>query len=240
MLAVFAALAIASMAKLEALIPHASGFGVVAGKAVSYLALALVGAVMIGALYRYGPSRAQAKWTWLTPGSLFASILWILLTLLFGIYVTNFGNYNATYGSLGAIVVMLTWLYLSSYVLLFGAELNAELEHQTEHDTTTGQPLAIGQRGAYVADHVAERTPEPLPAQDAAVPSLSDAPNASDFVAARAGAHLVRVARVGKVGTGTTVLATIGLARLRRRGKARQGLVLLGVASVLAYWRRRD
>ncbi|MGI4732890.1 MAG: YihY/virulence factor BrkB family protein [Janthinobacterium lividum] len=239
-LAVFAALAIASMAKLEALIPHASGVALVAGKAVSYVVLALVGAVMIGSLYRFGPSRSQAKWVWLTPGSLFASILWILLTLLFGIYVANFGNYNATYGSLGAIVVMLTWLYLSSYVLLFGAELNAELEHQTEHDTTTGRPLALGRRGAYVADHVAEAGPKPLPARGEAVPALSDSPGAADYVAARAGAHLVRVARVGKVGPATTVLATVGLARLRRRGKARQGLVFLGLAGVLAFWRRRD
>jgi membrane protein len=239
-LAVFAALSIASMAKLEALIPHASGLGLIAGKVVSYLVLALVGAVMIGALYRFGPSRAQASWTWLTPGSVLASVLWILLTLLFGIYVANFGNYNATYGSLGAIVVMLTWLYLSSYVLLFGAELNAELEHQTEHDTTTGRPVALGRRGAFVADHVAEPGHPPLPAQGQAVPALSDAGGPGDYVAARAGAHIVRVARVGKVGPATTALATIGLARLRRRGKARQGLLLLGAAGALAYWRRRD
>lgn len=238
-LAVFAALAIASMAKLEALMPQSSGLGILAGKAISYLALALVGAVMIGALYRFGPSRAQARWVWLTPGSVFASVLWIVLTLLFGIYVTNFGNYNATYGSLGAIIVMLTWLYLSSYVLLFGAELNAELEHQTEHDTTTGQPLAIGRRGAFVADHVAADGKARAPAPNAAAPTLSDAPSPGDFVEARAGAHLVRMVRVGKVGRVTTVLATIGLARLRRRDKARQGLALLAAAGALAYWRGR-
>ena len=95
-LAVSAALAITSMAKLEALIPNASLVGVIAGKTLSYAVLALVGAALIGALYRYGPSRAPAQVKWLTPGSLFASVLWILLTLLFGIYVANFGNYNAT------------------------------------------------------------------------------------------------------------------------------------------------
>lgn len=240
LLAVFAALAITSMAKLEALIPHASLIGLIAGKALSYIILALVGAALIGALYRYGPSRSPAQVTWLTPGSLFASVLWILLTLLFGIYVANFGNYNATYGSLGAIVVMLTWLWLSAYIFLFGAELNAELEHQVEHDTTTGRPLALGKRGAFVADHVAEHGPKPLPAQDAAMPALSDSPGAGDFVAARAGAHLVRVTKVGKVGTATTALATVGLARLRRRGKAKQGVLLLAAAGALAFWRRRD
>ena len=77
------------------------------------------------------------------------------LTIGFGIYVANFGSYNATYGSLGAVVVMLTWMYLSSYVLLFGAELNSELEHQTAKDTTEGAPRPIGERGAWSADHVA-------------------------------------------------------------------------------------
>ncbi len=239
-LAVFAALAITSMAKLEALIPNASGVGLIAGKILSYLILASVGAVTIGALYRYGPSRARARWVWLTPGSLFASVLWITLTFLFGIYVANFGNYNATYGSLGAIVVMLTWLYLSSYVLLFGAELNAELEHQTEHDTTTGRSLALGRRGAFVADHVAEARHQALPAQGQAVPALSDGSATADYATARAGAHLVRVVRVGKVGPATTALATVGLARLRRRGKGRQGLILLAAAGALAFWRRRD
>src|SRR6185436_11033059 len=77
-------------------------------------------------------------------------------TLGFGAYVAAFGSYDATYGSLGAVVVMLTWLYLSSYVLLFGAELNSEFEHQTEIDTTAGKPEIMGERGAWVADHVAE------------------------------------------------------------------------------------
>jgi membrane protein len=93
---------------------------------------------------------------WLTPGSLFAAVGWLLLTLGFGLYVANFGNYGATYGSLSAVVVLLTWLYLSAYVLLMGAELNSELEHQTAQDTTTGAPAPLGARGSWVADHVAE------------------------------------------------------------------------------------
>ena len=94
----------------------------------------------------------KARWIWITPGSLLAAGAWLLLSILFGVYVANFGNYNATYGSLGAVVVFLTWLYLSSYVLLIGAELNAELERQTRVDTTEGPPRPEGERGATVAD----------------------------------------------------------------------------------------
>jgi len=82
---------------------------------------------------------------------LFFAIIWIVLTLAFGFYVSQFGNYGATYGSLSAVVVLLTWLYLSSYVLLFGAELNSELEHQTEKDTTAGADQPLGTRGAWAA-----------------------------------------------------------------------------------------
>lgn len=77
------------------------------------------------------------------------------MTFGFGLYVANFGNYDATYGSLGAAMVLLTWLYLSAYVLLLGAELNCELERQTSRDTTTGDEQPLGERGAYAADTVA-------------------------------------------------------------------------------------
>lgn len=121
----------------------------------SYILVGLVGAALAATIYRYGPDRAHAKWRWLTPGSLFASVSWMIMTFGFGLYVANFGNYDATYGSLGAAMVLLTWLYLSAYVLLLGAELNCELERQTSKDTTTGAEVALGQRGAYAADTVA-------------------------------------------------------------------------------------
>ena len=239
MLAVLAALAIAILAKLEALVPDAPDWLLATFKALSYVVLALVGAGAVGMLYRFGPSRSQARWVWLTPGSLFSSIFWILLTLLFGVYVANFGNYNATYGSLGAIVVMLTWLYLSSYVLLFGAEINAELEHQTRRDTTTGRSLPLGRRGAFVADHVSPMKQPSLPAQSAARAGLSDAAPLSDYMKARAGARVLQVAGVGKIGMATTALATIGLSRLRRDGRPVQGAALLAAAGALAWWRGR-
>jgi membrane protein len=82
-------------------------------------------------IYRYAPDRPKAKWQWLSPGAIVATLLWVAATVGFGFYVSNFGSYNATYGSLGAVVVFLTWLYLTAYILLMGGELNAELEKQT-------------------------------------------------------------------------------------------------------------
>ena len=155
LVAILATVAIAALGHLGTLFPHLPGWARVLGKIVSYVALAAAAAAGAATLYRYGPSRDQAKWTWLTPGSVLTAVLWLLLTLGFGVYVSKFGNYNATYGSLATVVVLLTWLYLSAYVLLFGAEVNSELEHQTVADTTTGPEKPLGSRGAWSADHVA-------------------------------------------------------------------------------------
>ena len=91
----------------------------------------------------------------LSPGSLFAAVTWLLLTWAFGLYVGHFTNYHASYGSLGAVVALLTWMYLSAYAFIFGAELNSEIEHQTAKDSTTGSPEPLGDRGAWAADNVA-------------------------------------------------------------------------------------
>jgi membrane protein len=108
----------------------------------------------IGAVYRYGPHRATAKKRWVTWGSVMATALWVAASLLFTFYVANFADYNKTYGSLGAIVVLLLWFYIAAFAVLLGAELNAEMELHTDRDTTSGEPEPIGERGAYVADHV--------------------------------------------------------------------------------------
>ncbi|WP_066724988.1 YihY/virulence factor BrkB family protein [Sphingomonas pituitosa] len=154
--AVLAAVAMTALGALDKLLPFAPDSLLVLGKVVSHALLTLAGAAGAAALYRFGPSRAQPRWTWITPGSLFAALAWMGLTLGFGAYVRYVGRYDATYGALGTIVALLTWLYLSAYILLFGAELNAELEHQTRQDTTTGAPQPLGQRHAWVADNVAE------------------------------------------------------------------------------------
>src|SRR5918996_2696734 len=123
-------------------------------KIAPWVALGAVVTVSLGALYRYGTSRAGSKTRWGSWGALVATLLWIGASLLFSVYVANFGSYNQTYGALAAVVVLLMWLWISAYIVLLGAELNAEMEHQTERDTTTGAPRPLGERDAYVADHV--------------------------------------------------------------------------------------
>ena len=141
--------------QLDAVVPDASPLSVAAGKAVAYAALLLVTSAVAATLYRFGPSREKARWTWITPGSLFTSVSWLLLTVLFGIWVTTVSDYSRTYGSLGATVGLLTWMYLSAYVFVIGAEINGEIEHQTAKDSTTGHPQPLGERGAWAADNVA-------------------------------------------------------------------------------------
>ena len=119
------------------------------------LVLAVAVVFVIGALYRYGPHRATARKRWVSWGAVLATAVWLAASLLFSLYVANFANFNKTYGSLGAIVALLFWFYVSAFVVLLGAELNAEMELQTERDTTTGPPEPMGERGAYVADHIA-------------------------------------------------------------------------------------
>jgi membrane protein len=145
----------AAVAYLQHLLPEAGTLTVVAGKIGGYLLLTIVGAGAASSLYRFGPSREDAKWKWITPGSVFAAVAWLLLTWLFGLYVTHLTNYQASYGSLGAVVALLTWMYLSAYAFIFGAELNSEIEHQTAKDSTTGSPEPLGDRGAWAADNVA-------------------------------------------------------------------------------------
>jgi membrane protein len=120
------------------------------------LALAMLA---MGVLYRFGPSRQHARWRWVTWGGAGAAVLWLGVSLLFSWYVGNVAHYSVTYGSLGAIIGFMTWIWLSVIVILAGAELNAELEHQTSVDSTTGPPLPMGLRGAAVADSLGASRP---------------------------------------------------------------------------------
>jgi membrane protein len=119
----------------------------------------LVGIVVVGlaAIYRYGPCRSEPRWRWVSWGAAVATILWLAGSALFSVYVGQFANYNKSYGSLGAVVALMMWLYLSAFVVLLGAVLNAEMEHQTARDTTTGPEEPMGQRGAKMADTVARK-----------------------------------------------------------------------------------
>jgi membrane protein len=112
----------------------------------------------LSALYRFGPSRRPARWRWLSWGAVIAAVLWLLASLAFSWYVGSIANYARTYGSLGAVVGLMMWLWVSALVVLLGAELNSEIEHQTAQDTTTGGRRVMGERGAIVADSLGEAT----------------------------------------------------------------------------------
>jgi membrane protein len=116
--------------------------------------LLVLAAIALAAIYRYGPSRREARWQWLSVGSVAAAIGWLISSVLFSWYIANFGAYNATYGSLGAAVGMMMWMWISAIVILLGGELNAEIEHQTARDSTVGFEKPIGRRGAVMADTV--------------------------------------------------------------------------------------
>jgi len=113
--------------------------------------LALAG---LAVLYRYAPSRRPAKWRWISIGSIFAAAAWLAVSSLFSWYMSNFANYDATYGALGAVVGLMMWLWLSTIVVLVGAEINSEIEHQTACDSTVGREKPLGARGAVMADTV--------------------------------------------------------------------------------------
>jgi membrane protein len=186
----------------------------------------------------------------------------VILTLGFGFYVSNFGKYNVTYGSLGGVIVLLTWLYLSSFILLFGAEFNSEVEHQTARDTTADRgEKPLGARGAWSADHVADgpgdegkegsssddeplsddpgaREPStPRPRHD---PLPTHAPGDHPYIVARVTNRAGSVAGLQKVGMISAALSTIGLSLLRKRGRAGAGAALIATAAGLSLLKRED
>jgi membrane protein len=108
----------------------------------------------LAVLYRFGPSRRRAKWRWVSVGSVVAALAWIAVSLAFSWYLSRFADYNATYGSLGAVIGLMMWLWISTLVILVGAELNSEIEHQTARDSTVGVEKPLGLRGAVMADTV--------------------------------------------------------------------------------------
>ncbi len=121
--------------------------------------LFVLGAAGIAALYQLGPSRSFPRLEWVLPGALGAAFLWAVSSSIFSWYVAALSNYNAMYGSLAAVVVFMTWLWMSAVIVLLGAELNSELERQTAQDTTWGEPKPLGMRGAVVADAVGAAVP---------------------------------------------------------------------------------
>ena len=99
-----------------------------------------------------------ARWRWVSPGAVLATVVWVAASVGFSIYTANFGDYNETYGALGAVVVVMLWLYITAYVIILGAEVNCELERQTVVDTTRGEERPLGERGTYAADTLGRST----------------------------------------------------------------------------------
>ena len=129
-----------------------------AATAVSILRWPLLLVLMLGALsfvYQVGPDRDRPRLRWVSWGAAIATALWLVASVAFSFYAANFGSYNETYGAMGAVVILMFWLLITAYCVLIGAEINAELEHQTTRDSTIGAAEPMGRRGAHVADTVA-------------------------------------------------------------------------------------
>lgn len=119
---------------LPALGEHLGAAGRITASVVRWPILTAVMLLGLAVIYRFAPARENARWQWVTPGSLVAGLLWVVGSVLFAVYVNNFGSYNDTYGSIGAVVVLMLWLYLTAFVVLLGAELNGEAERQAGRD----------------------------------------------------------------------------------------------------------
>ena len=140
-----------------------TGLGAAARWGVEIVRWVVLGAAVLTALavlYRYAPDRDDPQWSWVSLGAVCAAVLWLIASIAFSIYTANFAKYNDTYGSLGAVVVLMLWLWLSVLAVLIGAEINAEMERQTAHDTTEGTPAPMGVRDAYAADTLGETADE--------------------------------------------------------------------------------
>lgn len=144
------------------LLPGGQGFEWTV-RVAAYAAMLLVLSGGLAALYRWGPSREDAKWRWITPGTALSVLALGATSIVFSWYVSNFTDDNAAYGSLGAVIGLMTWLWISVTLVIIGAELNSEIEHQTARDSTTGPEKPLGARGAHMADSVGRVWP---PARD--------------------------------------------------------------------------
>ncbi|HUP74679.1 MAG TPA: YihY/virulence factor BrkB family protein [Acidimicrobiales bacterium] len=151
---IFIVVAVGLIAILPAVLAE-TGLGTatrVVANIVRWLVLLVGMVVALSVLYRYGPDRDDPKWRWTSPGAIAATIIWLLASVLFSVYTANFAKYNDTYGTLGAVVVVMLWLFLTALAVIVGAELNAELERQTRRDSTTGADRPMGARDAHAAD----------------------------------------------------------------------------------------
>ena len=158
---VFVFVAIALLAVVPAWVESSAASSL--ATAVSILRWPLLVALMMAALsvlYRVAPDRDRPRWRWVSWGAAIGTLIWIIASLGFSIYASNFGNYSKTYGSMAAVVVTMLWLWITALCILAGAEINAELERQTHKDSTSGRPEPRGKRRAYAADTVGAAAPD--------------------------------------------------------------------------------
>jgi membrane protein len=157
-------IALALVAGLPAVLSDAGmhGHGRWVGLLVEWPLLIVFAIGMVALIYRYGPDGSKPQWKWTSLGVITATILWIVGSILFSVYVYYFGNYNKMYGSLGMPLVLLTWMWLSVFVVLFGAEINGEAERRARRDIVVSRPLPTGKRDAEDANTVARRPPSAM------------------------------------------------------------------------------
>ena len=267
-MAVLALFAIAALGYLQNLLPHLAAALVAAGKWLSYLALLLAAAAGAATLYRFAPSHHEARWQWITPGSILSSLLWLALTFAFGFYVAHFGNYDRTYGTLATVVVLVTWMYLSAYVFLLGAELNCAIEKRPLESARGNVTAFHGQAGSrsYDPNSIQRSIINPAAierpkgdrsgmgrlggAEGSAAGVGEDGPalpaNAPPFSMAelyavsRVTSRSGRLAGIGWVGLIPAVLSSVGLALLKKRGREGLGAVLVASAVGLSLLNRKD
>ncbi|UOY03010.1 YihY/virulence factor BrkB family protein [Blastococcus sp. PRF04-17] len=134
--------------------------GTILAQVARWVLLLAVFAGSLAVLYRVAPDRDNPRFAWVSLGAVIVTVIWAIVSVGFAIYVDNFGSYDKTYGAIAGVIVLMLWLYLTCYLVLLGAEINSEAEHQTAQDTTTGEPQPMGVRGAQVADTLPEK-PEP-------------------------------------------------------------------------------
>jgi membrane protein len=134
--------------------------GTILAQVAQWVLLLAVFAGSLAVLYRVAPDRDAPRFSWVSLGAVIVTVIWALVSVGFALYVNNFGSYDKTYGTIAGVIVLMLWLYLTCYLVLLGAEINAEAEHQTAHDTTTGPELPMGSRDAKMADTLPEK-PEP-------------------------------------------------------------------------------
>jgi membrane protein len=237
--AILTIIAVAAFAAVAHLLPYTNDALLILGTVLSYVLLTLAGTAAAAALYRFAPCRAKPRWIWISPGSLLTGILWLALTLGFGGYVSNIAHYDATYGSLGAVVALLSWMYLSSYLLLFGAELNSECEHQAHlQGCEAPRPTAMENPASAIDS----------PGEPESASARADPPVHARTIArckehgctvTRIVARGSRIAGLPQTGWVTSGMASLGLILLRRPGRTRVGLALVAGAAGISWLRPR-